>query len=572
MNDMIDEIKLFRSMLKYHATIIGWLIKNEKVEKLDDKLILYVPKNDETQYIQAYEGEVYLTNKDGSKRIPGSCRDKDYTEIKLHKGSYSELVSEGYEIFDIGNRSERYCLSSQIGKLLVEHYDIVGDISFPKGFPRLKGEEALAYFKWMECKHEYLRAHDFKFNLSVVSSWGYIGHWGFSDDQPDVIKNIQNFGIFAYKPLYKQVEWTFDLVEKYKDQIVWERLMDDSNLVWEENMLVKYEMYVPYQKYENAPNYSYDDYSSRRLEDYTKIGFLSNTFLREHIDVLDWAEVLGKCKFCWNKEELEYFCRYVLYHDEKFNSPINNDLDRPVYDVEAILDNEYFEWDTDKLYAYLLLQNVFWNSIKYCKKLHKVFMQIPNVREIAQPYIDENDFWDVVSYNHDFDYDELSKEFSIDNIKKNLKNWSIPIKEKFIGMQRTPDTNYHYYWVITKWDEMQTHINIPLNYELAKYLQSIDITIGGTYCKSDGGYIEEDYRNQEYNGLKFFTGHHFESEEDIIKIINDVDLLDSFLNLENSCNEEVVSYMVGIFFCKTSLQEYLDIVNQMKDWDIIREL
>ena len=139
-------------------------------------------------------------------------------------------------------------------------------------------------------------------------------------------------------------------------------------------------------------------------------------------------------------------------------------------------------------------------------------------------------------------------------------------------MQRTPDTNYHYYYVITKWDEMQAHINIPLNYELAKYLQSIDITIGGTYCKSDGGYIEEDYRNQEYNGLKFFTGHHFESEEDIIKIINDVDLLDSFLNLENSCNEEVVSYMVGIFFCKTSLQEYLDIVNQMKDWDIIREL
>ena len=136
---------------------------------------------------------------------------------------------------------------------------------------------------------------------------------------------------------------------------------------------------------------------------------------------------------------------------------------------------------------------------------------------------------DDVSYGHEFDYDELSKEFTIENIKENWKNWSIPIENKFIGMRRTPDINYHYYMVITKWDELYMHKNVPLTYELARYLQSIDITIGGTYCESDGGYLEEDHRNQVYNGLKFFTNHHIETEEDIIKIVNDVTLLEPFL-------------------------------------------
>ena len=145
--------------------------------------------------------------------------------------------------------------------------------------------------------------------------------------------------------MYKQIEWTFELVEKYKDQIVWERLMDDSNLFWEEKMLVKYDKYIPYQKYENAPDYPYDDNSSRRLEDYDHFGFLSNTFLHEHIDVLDWEKVLERCKFSWNKEELDYFCRYVLNHDEKYTSPdiFNGRYGRPTYDVEAILGNEYFK-------------------------------------------------------------------------------------------------------------------------------------------------------------------------------------------------------------------------------------
>ena len=136
--------------------------------------------------------------------------------------------------------------------------------------------------------------------------------------------------------------------------------------------------------------------------------------------------------------------------------------------------------------------------------------------------------------------------------------------------RRTPDTNYHYYMVITKWDELYMHKNVPLTYELAKYLQSIHITIGGTYCESDGGYLEEDYRNQVYNGLELFTNHRIESEEDIVNIVNDTTLLESFLKMGNSCNEDIISYMINVFFSKTNLHDYLDIVNKKKEWDTIR--
>ena len=67
----------------------------------------------------------------------------------------------------------------------------------------------------MECKHEYLKEYDYGFNSYKVSSWGYIGTSGFSNQQPAVLKNIEKFGTFAYRPIYSQIEWTFDLVEKY---------------------------------------------------------------------------------------------------------------------------------------------------------------------------------------------------------------------------------------------------------------------------------------------------------------------------------------------------------------------
>lgn len=122
-------------------------------------------------------------------------------------------------------------------------------------------------------------------------------------------------------------------------------------------------------------------------------------------------------------------------------------------------------------------------------------MAIPNIREVAEPYVkDIKDFWEIVCNPHPYPYDELTPEFTIERIQNNIEEWSEIIENKFLTMRRTPDTNYYYYWVKTQWDIYRNRKNIPLTYELAKYLSTIDIKIGGTYMESDGGYMEEDHR------------------------------------------------------------------------------
>ena len=114
---------------------------------------------------------------------------------------------------------------------------------------------------------------------------------------------------------------------------------------------------------------------------------------------------------------------------------------------------------------------------------------------------------------------------------------------------------------------MCNNVNIPINYELAVYLRDLEITIGGTYCESDGGTIEEDHRWPKVNALRWCSNHHVENKEEIEKIIDDQSLLEVLLNPDNSINSDIVTYMCNEFFKSTTIQQYLDIINNLKDWD-----
>ena len=573
---MVSDKRLFEIMIKYHPTFIGWLIKNKKVEKLDDKLVLYTKKDSKPQYIQTYKGEDYLTNSDGSKRISGNRRDKNFTEIKLRQRKhYSDLITEGFDIFDIGNTCERYCLTSQIGKILEHYYNVLGDISFPTGFPRLKGEEALAYIKWMESKHDYLKKHDFKFGLYFISSWGYMGLSGFSDYQPEVIENIQKFGIFAYKPIYTQIEWTFDLVEKYKDQLVWKLLMDKSNLIWEEDKLTQYDKYIPFC-IEGQETYCDMFKSEDVFDDYTKLGHLSNTFLESHKEKLNWGKVFEKCYFDWNGAELKHFCQFALSTDLPYSNSFRTTsaASQIEWSLTRLVDNSNFHWTSENLYAWLSLSDKNWKALvgEYRPNLYRLFLTIPNIKEIAEPHIkDIKDFWAIVCNHHNFPYDELTQEFTLENIKRNIDKWSVPLKDIFSTMRRTPDTNYYYYDVETQWDIYLNRKNIPLTYALAKFLIGINIKLGGGYVKSDGGYIEEDYRFPVFNGLEAFSNHHMASLQDTVKCIEDPPIADMLLRPENSANIDMITFITDSFFKDYDIKDYIDIINGLKNWDNIKE-
>lgn len=239
-----------------------------------------------------------------------------------------------------------------------------------------------------------------------------------------------------------------------------------------------------------------------------------------------------------------------------------------------MISNHNFNWSSNNLLAFLLSNDYNWETLvdEYRPELFKKILAIPNIREIAEPHVkDIDNFWEIITNIHSYPYDELTPEFTKERIQDNIKEWSKVIKNKFLTMRRTPDTNYHYYLVITQWDIYKNRKNIPLSFELAKYLSTIDIKIWGTYMESDGGYIEVDNRFSVYNGLEAFSLHHIDTIEDMDKIIEDKHIATILLDYTHSVNLDLLYYTIRKFFKDYSLEEYIDVINQLKDWDVLKE-
>lgn len=169
-----------------------------------------------------------------------------------------------------------------------------------------------------------------------------------------------------------------------------------------------------------------------------------------------------------------------------------------------------------------------------------------------------------ISFSNNFPSNELIALFTVENIQQNIDKWSEPQENKFLTMQRTPDVNYHFYQVITQWDIFSKAKDIPLTYELAKYLSGIEIKTGGLYIESDGGTIEVDQRFPVDNGLKIFSHHNFVDLENVIKCVDDEKTCDILIKNHNS---DVIKSLLNMFFKDYSMGNYIEVINRQKDWD-----
>ena len=84
----------------------------------------------------------------------------------------------------------------------------------------------------------------------------------------------------------------------------------------------------------------------------------------------------------------------------------------------------------------------------------------------------------------------------------------------------------------------------------------------------DGCYLGEDHRNQKFNGLYLFANHKISSIEEIEKICNDSDLLDAFMQ---NANTDIIDYLIDVFFKDYKVEDYISIINNMKDWSQVHE-
>lgn len=89
--------------------------------------------------------------------------------------------------------------------------------------------------------------------------------------------------------------------------------------------------------------------------------------------------------------------------------------------------------------------------------------------------------------------------------------------------------------------------------------------------ESDGGYMEEDHRFPVYNGLDAFSSHHIDTKEDIDKILEDESIANILLDYTHSVNLDLLYYAIEKFFKDYPLKEYLIVINQLKDWDVVNE-
>lgn len=571
---MINDKKLFEIMIKYHPIFVGWLIHNNTVIKEDDGLALSSDEcnNNETDIFNLQTYQPIMVYENGVKRIlyDSYDRSKTFISIKLtDSNGYKRITSSGINIYDINNRSERYCHISQFLELLNNFSNILFDAYIPANFPRFKGKTRENYISILERQIEFIKSNDYKFygyysfNYSILGSQSGIG-----ENQPQKAANVKKHGFFSNSDIYKRIEWDFDLVEKYKDQIVWRELINESNLIWEEEMIIKYENYIPFCK-TNA-----DTYCDKFVHiDYSKFGLLSNAFLEKHKDVLDWTEVFKKCKFNWNGDELEHFCNYALsinmpYSEAFLETSAASQIKNSIY---CLIDNLRFTWTQDNLIAYLNIDDYCWKKLvkKHRPDIFRVLLSIPNINGFASPHVNDIEhFWEIVNNPNAFPYDELTPEFTIENIQQHKNDWSKPIRKKLLTMRRTPDTNYYYYYIETQWDIYSNRKNIPLTYELAKYLSGIEIKIGGTYMESDGGTIEEDLRFPVFNGLQWFSHHHIASYKDIMMCLADDEVADIMLANHNS---DMINAIIDLFFKDYSVKDYIEIINRQKEWDVIDE-
>ena len=225
--------ELFAFMIKNYPVVLEKLQKKEITTNVKDCKIV--------------KGLSFLRNEQGVKII----------SILRNIQTVQEY---GYFTFDILGKS---VIDELIG-LKVDLYKIdscsnCSDFACSVDDIEIVLKNASSYIFNLHCSHYRIGSNYFSYysetiQNNIVQIKSPVMH-AFDGYFIDGKKGIEKHGLFAYKSIYTDLEWTFDMVEKYKDSIVWKNLIENSNLRWSEELIIKYMRYIPF----NSPADNYCD-------------------------------------------------------------------------------------------------------------------------------------------------------------------------------------------------------------------------------------------------------------------------------------------------------------------------
>lgn len=349
-------------------------------------------------------------------------------------------------------------------------------------------------------------------------------------------KGIDRYGVFAYSRLYSDINWSFDIIEKYKEKIVgWKLLIEKGNLFWDEEKIEYYYHYIKEDAYIKHSNQELSFLFP--IKQFNNIGCLSWGFLMKHFDDIDFRAYLQTGNFDYDVETL-----YILCYNVDF---------RCCWD--DVLNNQSYIWTIEFLRFLYGIDEARTSLLKMDEKRSiSAYNLIKNSKEA---YMFDYNFMKILREGElQYGY---SDEFTFKNIINNVENWNKVVVDTFKG--RLFGNHYTYKGRIkTMWDFYVENKYIELTYELSKFLYNIEIILGDF---SDKEYSEHhgwtEYGRYQYkiNGLKAFHNKHISSEKELSLIIADRQMVNLFFS-HDFYNQDVVNYIIDTFFSDFSVKDW----------------
>lgn len=376
---------------------------------------------------------------------------------------------------------------------------------------------------------------------------------------------MKKCGVWGLDRTYTSVIWTFDDVEKYKDLINWKKLIEMSNLKWDDDKLLRYYEYIPFFC-ENKELYWERFDKEVVISDFSNIIINNRDFLLKHFykveilalfrtakytlrdgDIILFYEMISNIEGFWSKsfssssaaQQLKYFFFTNLVKNENIEWTPNLLIE--------LGDNckEFFSRSRDvQLKLVPLFEEAFSISTDLSKKLSMPLFLV-KLKEGNQPY------------------NAYSINFTCEEIIKNVDQWNVVLEDKFIGTHRASrDTYYYIHKVKTMWNCFNENKSLYLTYDLCKILSKLKIVVGGEYEKEyeNQQYYDEGFYSKEVNALQYFSSHKFRDNVEIDRLMKNKRLFNLMLKYGN---KSVIEYCLELFFKDYSIDDFISVVDKI---------
>ena len=126
----------------------------------------------------------------------------------------------------------------------------------------------------------------------------------------------------AWEKLSGDFPWSEQLLEKYKDKVVWKEISENSNILWTVSMIEKFKNKIDWEELSGSDNEhlftaenleKYKDYWNWRELSRNSYLILTPELLDQFADYWDWNEIIDYCcrDALYSMEFLEKYKDYI---------------------------------------------------------------------------------------------------------------------------------------------------------------------------------------------------------------------------------------------------------------------